>query len=612
MSCGTIHWYCQDVPSWKPSLSAGSAGPVNAPAGVAGAEEAGRGVEDLPVVLGAGLVARRVGPVAEVAGHLGEHAVGQGVLQGGRGAVVEVGVAGLGVRPVLDVRGVPVLQVLDVGLAAHGRRVGGRHPVGVLLQGPVRLLLVPLQQTLLVGVGEEGGDRVAGHDVRLDRAVAPLGQPAALRVDAQDGYGHVAGFARGEQREQLRLGAVGVPERPVLVVRERPVRVDSPVLLLVPAGVAAVHVAAHVGREEGPVEGRVEGAAQLVAAALGLHAFEAVLPGAFGGAQDVVEAVAALGTEVERGPLGVHVAEGRGGLDGAVLGGVEAQPGAVAGVGGGGLLRALGDGVAVPGAGGGEGAVEAGDRVDRVRLGVLAEAAAGDGGPHGAVVEDLHLGGERPVQRLARVEQDVGLVGGREGVALDAGALRGGQLGLDAGLEPDLVVAGARLLVVVPELGGVLRVVGLRDVAGGGQRRQVAAESAAHTGEVDGGEAADVVLAVVVTGVVAGVRGELHHAEGHGGAGVGVALVLGADERIDQVGQAAVAPRGGLGRGPGEEDTAQERGGGECGGRAAQSRPWGPMHGVYSLGQRCQSAIILGFGRDPRQGVGRTPCVSVR
>ncbi|CAM5634635.1 hypothetical protein SVIOM342S_00465 [Streptomyces violaceorubidus] len=30
-SCGTSHWYCQDVPSWKPSLCAGSASPVKAP-----------------------------------------------------------------------------------------------------------------------------------------------------------------------------------------------------------------------------------------------------------------------------------------------------------------------------------------------------------------------------------------------------------------------------------------------------------------------------------------------------------------------------------------------------------------------------------------------------
>lgn len=259
-----------------------------------------------------------------------------------------------------------------------------------------------------------------------------------------------------------------------------------------------------------------------------------------------------------------------------------------------GLLGAFGDGVAVPGAGGGERPVEAGDRVERVRLGVLAEAAAGDRGPYRPVVEDLHLGRKRPVQRLARVEQDVGLVGGGEGVALHTGAAARGELGVDPGLQPDLVVAGARLLVVVAELRRVLGVVGLCDVAGSGQGRQITAEPAADTGEMDGGEAADVVLAVVVTGVVAGVRGELHHAERHGGARVGVALVLGADERVDQVGQSSVGTGRGLGRGPGGEDTAEERDGGERGRRTAKSRPWGPVHGVLLLGQRCQSAIILG------------------
>ncbi len=224
-----------------------------------------------------------------------------------------------------------------------------------------------------------------------------------------------------------------------------------------------------------------------------------------------------------------------------------------------------------------------GDGVDRVRLGVLAEATALDRGAHGPVVEDLDLGRERPVQRLARVEQDVGLVGGREGVALHPGAPGRGQFGVDACLESDLVVAGARLLVVVAELGRVLRVVGLGDVTGGGQGRQIAAQAAADAGEVDRGEAADVVLAVVVSGVVAGVRGELHHAERHGGAGVGVALVLGADERVDQVGQPAVGPGRGLGRGPRREDTAQQRGGGECGRRAAQARPWDPVHGDTPL-----------------------------
>ncbi|CAM5634575.1 hypothetical protein SVIOM342S_00464 [Streptomyces violaceorubidus] len=397
--------------------------------------------------------------------------------------MVVVGVAGLGVRAALDVRGEAVGEVLAVGLPADGRRVGGRDAVGVLLQRPVGLLLPAVQQALLVGVGEEGGHRVARHDVGLDCAVAPLGQPAALLVDLDDRDRHVAGLAGREQREELGLGAVGVPQRPVLVIGEALGAVD----LLVPAGVAPVDVAADVGREEGPVQGRVEGAAQGVVAAPDLDAVQPLLPGALGAPAHGVERVPALGAQVERGTARVHVGQGGGGLDGAVLRGVEADVGAVPAA-----LRARGHGAVVPGAVGGEGPVESGDRVDRVRLGVLAEAASGDRGAHRAAVQDLDLGADVLVQRLAGVEQDVGLVGGREGVALHAGAFGGGQLRVDTGVEADPVVAGARLLVVVAEGGGVLRVVRLGDVAGGRQYRQVAAESAADAGEVDQGEAPDV------------------------------------------------------------------------------------------------------------------------
>lgn len=266
-----------------------------------------------------------------------------------------------------------------------------------------------------------------------------------------------------------------------------------------------------------------------------------------------------LRAEVEGGAAGVHVRERGGRFDCPVLGRVETDEGSVASRAHG-FLGTLGDGIAVPGARSGERTVEAGDRVDGVRLGVLAEATAGDGGAHRAVVEDLDLGGDRPVQRLPRVEQDVGLVRGREGVALHPGPGGRGQLGLDAGLQVDPVRAGARPLAFVAELRLVLGVVRLGDLTRGRQHGQVAAQAAADAREVDEGEAADVILGVVVAGVVAGVRRELHHAEGHGCARVGVAFVLRSDERVDQIGERG-ARRDGRPSRRNREGAAEEDGG---------------------------------------------------
>ncbi len=184
----------------------------------------------------------------------------------------------------------------------------------------------------------------------------------------------------------------------------------------------------------------------LVGAALHPDLREPVLPRLRGRVPGGVEGAAALGGEVLRraGRAGPRQRGDR--LDVLVLGGVEPDVGAAA-PGGGRGAAAGGHGGAVPGPVGQERAVEAGLGVERVRLGVLAEAAAGDGGEHGVVVQHGHGAGGDLVQRLAGVEQHVGLVGRREGVALPAGPRGGGQLRGDAAAELDLVVAGRRALV---------------------------------------------------------------------------------------------------------------------------------------------------------------------
>ena len=145
--------------------------------------------------------------------------------------------------------------------------------------------------------------------------------------------------------------------------------------------------------------------------------------------------------------------------------------------------------------------------------------------------------------------QDVGWFAGGEGVAVEADVGRGGELGVDVGFieEIDGVEAGRGLLVGVREVRAVAGgggVAGLeRDGSGDGLDEEVAEVGVAGAGEVSVRKAEDDgVLVAVAGGPLVGmlevvdlrVGRELHHAEGHGGAGKGVAVGAGADEGVDE------------------------------------------------------------------------------
>ena len=184
-------------------------------------------------------------------------------------------------------------------------------------------------------------------------------------------------------------------------------------------------------------------------------------------------------------------------------------------------------------------------------------ATAGDR----AVVRHLQL---RPqhlagvvVDAGAQVEQQVGGLVLRKGVAVPAHAATGGELGADAVVaQRHRVIAGLHHFAVVRETraiaaAGFGRVAGFQPHLTGDRHHQhVAQVRMAGTGEMRVRETHDAGVAVPVAGgpLVGvlevrhrGVGRELDHAERHRGAGEGVAIAAGADARVDIAG---VADRG--------------------------------------------------------------------
>jgi hypothetical protein len=163
------------------------------------------------------------------------------------------------------------------------------------------------------------------------------------------------------------------------------------------------------------------------------------------------------------------------------------------------------------------------------------------------VVDHLDPGRERlaVLDAVLEVDDTPACFRLREGVAVDARARRGGELRLDLiAIEHDLVVAGARGLVFLLERRSVL-VVGLVGSSGSDadfsrerHHEHVAIVADAGAAEMGVAEAPDLGVGIVVAaaGVPtggAGVGTQLHHAEGRGGTGKGVAVEAGADERVD-------------------------------------------------------------------------------
>ena len=538
---------------------------------VAGAEALRRPVEDRAVVLSPDRVPLRVGVVPETGRHRREQGVGQRVLERRGSAVVQVVVA----RPTVLRRLVRHVAVLEVHVVARPPVRDGclvRLIVGVVREHGVRALLVPFEQPLVPGADEEGSAGVSRHDVRLDGAVSPPGQPPELLARCDDRDRHVPGLLGREQVQQLLLGPVGVPQREVLVVREAVRAVD----VAVPAAVAPVDVRPRVRCEEAAVQRRVEDPRLLLVGRRDLHRGQPLLPR---GRRRIVRVVERgnLRVVVRPGALRVHVAEGCDGLDVAIRGRVErdVRPRALAVR----AARVRGDLVPVPGSRRGDVAVEGREGVDREGLRVLAEAARRDRRLDRAVVHDAHGRVRDRVQRLARVDQDRRLRRLREGVPLHRGVLGRGQFGIDrAGrrLQTDAVVPRSRVLVVVGVAEGVVLVARLVGDPRGRQHRHQAAQAASDAGEVHEGEPADARIAVVVADVVPVVRRELHHAERHARAGVRVPVVLRADEGVHVAGE--VFGRGGRRRGRrregGGRDHERRRHGDRRAQRSAEAVRW--------------------------------------
>lgn len=318
------------------------------------------------------------------------------------------------------------------------------------------------------------------------------------------------------------------------------------------------------------VERGVEGGALVVRATADLDGGEAVAPGLAGHVLDVVEGAAGrvLGGEVGLGAgpadvrdadLDVHRAGA--GLELHVSAralardrpSARAEPaGAAARLGGAGAQL-----VVLPGAGGLEGAVEAGGEVEGVvvalalRVEVAAEVAGRDGtGDRMGLRVDADVRSRGPHLGVGGTDQQRGrLVGG---VGEAAGARAGGRREVrgDAGGEADLVVPRFGGLVGVLEVRRVHRVLGVArrgrgDLARVREERDVtAAARAARAGHVREAEAADTGRVVLVPagrgragGVAAGVLGAPgEHAEGDDGAREDIAAVPGADERVDVLG----------------------------------------------------------------------------
>ena len=124
-----------------------------------------------------------------------------------------------------------------------------------------------------------------------------------------------------------------------------------------------------------------------------------------------------------------------------------------------------------------------------------------------------------------------------EGVAVHAHIVGGGHFGEKTVVEGHRIVAGSSLLIVVGEREGVLLVDdgGFPDERGD---EDVAVVLAAGAAQVGVRETVDAVVAVMVGGTAVpalqtGIGAELDGAERKDGAGIGVAVPVGAHQRVD-------------------------------------------------------------------------------
>ena len=320
-------------------------------------------------------------------------------------------------------------------------------------------------------------------------------------------------------------GAVGVPERERGVIGERAV-----VHLAIGATVVAIDIGEDRGRRHGVVEGGVEDASLREVGGLDGDPGQRLVPRLVGEGH--------LVAEVPSGQLGLAVGLGVVDADGRQsdlhqerlrhIGGGDEPSAAV--------HRLNSDGLR-----------ELGGEEHLLIVGPsLGETVAGERGGGDA----LHpvVGGLVPPDALCEIEQEHGAVGvGAEGVTVEAGALRGGELHPHVGLlELHGVVAGAHGLVGVVEEGTALL------GAGHGQEGDVAEVADARAAEVLVAEADEDGVGGVVAGAPVpascGLGGsELHVAEGHVGTEDHVAVAASADAWVDVLGEGGWLRLGGPG-----------------------------------------------------------------
>ena len=489
---------------------------------------------------------------AERSRHLRQRAIAQGVFQRGRTAVVLVHIHALRwIRAVVRYEALRQIRVVaGTALRARHRR---RPTVRVLPQRLPGLAFAALQRAETPQVDQPRRDRIAGHDVGVEVRIAPARQPAHLRVDRQHRAGDVARARRLEHRQQLVLRAVGVPQRKILVVGPALGDVDG----LVVTTIAAVGIAAGHRLQEGVVQRGIEHHPVVRRCAIDAHHAQFLAPCGLRLFAHRIECeqlarALAFGIEVAARTFRIDMRDRAGRGDAARAAQLETQPRAVRDI----PLRAHAmpasgnAALAIPGAEGLERTIE----LDAEPGGVLLAAAEALGDQlafHRTVTDDLdHAAHDfMLLVGLTDVDQHMAdLLVRSVGVTLRRGTGQRGRFDIDAVVigEPDLVVAGLADLARVRVRGGVglvverpgLRIIGIEvatgtDAASDRQRGDLPALLPATGPRHERmTEPADLPVVVAIAGVMLGDRADLDHPEWRGRAGKGVALVLGADERV--------------------------------------------------------------------------------
>ena len=449
-----------------------------------------------------------------------------------------------------------VFHVVGDGLGVEvGRDVAVFHPQVLTAVGPGggvghrgdHLLLGEAGLEALDDVVGEGDEaRVAHHAVRLVAHQVPHRQVALLLEDVVEGGGDVVAAVRVDEGHQRHLGAVGVPEGEGGVVPEVALPDD-----IVGAAVLAVHVVEDGRSDHRVVHRGIEDGLGVGIRAGDGDAAQFLVPGRPRGGLRGLEVPAGE----FRGHVGLGAFDGNGGegdlhehlrpfLDLAqVVVAVDGLAGASAlAV----VVRVLRDGEFHGRLG------EFGPEEDLLVLGPSRREAVSAEGLHvaGVVLDDLEagVGDVIPAAAVLQVEDEVRVVRGREGIAVEAHTGGGGHFRRDAvALQGNAVIAGfadfLRAVRIGPGAGlrVFLRSAGGRGGAGRRHHRDVEQVADACAAEVRMAEADDGPVAVVVAGAPVPAlrdagRAQLHEAEGHVGAHEHVPVATRPDLRVHEGG----------------------------------------------------------------------------